>query len=160
MIGAVDIMGAMSTREGAYGATLDPVATSFQYFPDEDQHAVTKFPYFGHQVEASGARTISINHLGSVEDEQWHRIWVYIMFAREEDPLDIVSRLDAEWRDRYRPFFLMNLRWGIQANGTYGITESVMGDILPAGLDLFNRKDVGIMVPVTVTVRQPMQTSD
>ena len=158
MIGVADIMAAMSAWELVEWGSLTPPLQTFQYFPTKDQWGPggLEYPYSCHQRENTDALKVTINSTPQTEDYQVHLIWVYVMFCREGDPFHIWSQLDAEWTDRYRVGFLKHLRHDIPPPTGGAIRVNEMGTDQPSKLRMFGRRDMGIMVPVTVGIRQLM----
>lgn len=157
MIGSVDLMAAMAVWEYAAWHPLFPDFTSYQYFPNKIEWGTgLKYPYSCHQREMSDGTRLSINQMPTVEDQDDHKIWTYIIFNEAGAPLDQISRLDAEWADRYRLDFLLHLQLGISGGG--GILKNVMGTIAPCAFSLFGRNEVGIQVPLYIGVRQSKPT--
>jgi hypothetical protein len=159
LIEVLDIMEAMAAWELEEWGGLTPPLQSFTTFPEEaDIKAGLRYPYTCHQRYTTTQQRTEINNMGSIEVWETHVIWVYVMFASEDAPLHVLARRDAEWTSRYTAGLLLHLQHGITPVGVNGITETLMGTIEPAGLDLFNRKDVGLQIPLTITVRQPRDT--
>lgn len=158
MIGSEDIVSAIAAWETIEWASPQPAGLSvFDWAPTEsDVSGGLGIPFSIHWVELSRGDAVSVNQEPQTEDMQKHRIWVGILFAKSGDPLEAVSKRGAQWRDRYRAGMLMHLQHGIVASGGSGITATVMGQIEPLKLDLFNEFYEGIQVALDVTVRQLM----